>query len=247
MSSGREEMWFSEWWESRSWPARWRAAIAGGWTMLVVGLGLSVLALGALGAARPADASAFLHGVFAAGPVAGTGVLLLSIAGLPNAAAWVLQPAMGAGGSLPPYCFVSYGSMVGHRLPGGLHDQFWGFPVLGPGPRAYLSFLVVPLLAVVAGSIRAVRKADVYTGKEGSAVGAMAGAVFAVLFTLVLALVTVTVRMGGPLADVTSGFYRYGPYPAYGFGLALAWGAVGGAAIGGLVGRLREPPAPSSG
>ena len=62
------------------------------------------------------------------------------------------------------------------------------------------------------------------------------------LFLAVLALVSVTVRMGGSLFLVTSGYYRYGPYPAYGFGLALAWGAGGGAVVGGVFARLRGPP-----
>ena len=149
--------------------------------MLLGGLALSALALCALAVARPADASAFLRGVFAGGPLAGTGVLLLSIAAVPNAAAWILEPAMGgcvqagggAGGPLPPYCFVSYSSLVGHRLPGVPPDQFWGFPAIGPAPHSYLAFLAIPLLAVIVGAIRAVRRADARTGKHGILVGAM--------------------------------------------------------------------------
>ena len=251
VSSAREQLWFSEWWESRSWPARWHGALSGGWTMLLAGLGLSFLSLCALAVAHPADASAFLHGVFAGGPVSGIGVLLLAIAAIPNASAWILAPAMGgcdqvgggAGAPLPPYCFVSYSNLVSHRLPAAPRDTYWGFPGIGAAPHAYLAFLAIPAIAVVVGAVRAVRKADARSGRDGLVVGALSGAVFAVLFLAVLALVSVTVRMGGSLFLVTSGYYRYGPYPAYGFGLALAWGAVGGAAVGGVVARLRGPPA----
>jgi hypothetical protein len=219
--------------------------------MLLAGLGLSVLALAALAVAHPADASAFLKGVFAPGPVAGTGSLLLLIGLLPNAGAWILEPAMGgciqvtggAGTSLPPYCFVSYSSLITHRVPGGPRDSYWGFPVIGNAPRVYLVFLALPVIAIVAGAIRAVRKADARTGRQGALVGVMTGAVFTVLFTIVLALATVTIRLEGSLTNVAAGFDRYGPYPVYGFGLALAWGCGGGALIAGLAGRLRSPPA----
>jgi Family of unknown function (DUF6350) len=250
ISSVRDELWVSEWWESKSWPKRWHGAFVGGWTMLLAGLGLSFLSLCALAIARPADASAFLHGMFAAGPVAGIGMLILAIAAVPNAASWVLAPAMGgcdqvgggAGGPLPPYCFVSYSNLVSHRLPAAPRDTYWGFPGIGTAPHAYLAFLAIPAIAVVLGAVRAVRRSEARTGREGLIVGALSGVVFAASFVAVLAVVSVTVRMGGSLFLTTSGYYRYGPYPAYGFGLALAWGALGGAVVGGVLGRLRGPP-----
>jgi hypothetical protein len=185
--------------------------------------------------------------VFAAGPLSGIALLLLSIALLPNAAAWVLQPAMGGciqvtggGGvdsSLPPYCFVSYSNFLTHRV--GPAQPPWWFPTIGPAPRGYLVFLVVPAVAVILGTRRAVRTADARSARSGAIAGAMAGAAFTALYTALLALATVTVLLEGSVASVP-GFYRYGPYPAYGFGLALAWGVVGGAVIGGVLGRLRR-------
>jgi hypothetical protein len=248
ISSAREDLWHSDWWESLDWAARWRGALAGGVAMLVTGLAVSVIALCALAVARPHDAATFLHGVFDAGPVSGAGVLLLAVAMLPNAAVWILHPAMGgcltvtggAGGSLPPYCFLSTGTSVGHPLRSLGQDPAWGFPALGGPPRFAMLFLLIPLVAVCIGALRAVRKADARNGRQGALAGLFAGLVFAALFTAATALATVTVRMEGSLSNVATGFLRYGPYPAYGFGLALAWGVVGGAAIGGLAGRLRR-------
>ena len=247
LSSSPEGLWGSEWWESRAWPDRWRAALAGGRTMFLTALALSIVGLCALAVVHPTDAATYLRGVFAAGPVAGTGLLLLSIAMLPNAATWILQPAMGgcvqvgggAGTALPPYCFVSYSNVLSHRVPGPF-NMTWGFPAIGPAPRAYLAFLAVPAIAVILGAIRAVHVADAGRARQGLLVGGMAGLAFTAMLTALLALTTVTVRFEGPITSSAAGFLRYGPYPAYGFGLALAWGAVGGAAVGGIAAVVRR-------
>jgi hypothetical protein len=63
----------------------------------------------------------------------------------------------------------------------------------------------------------------------------MAGIAFTAMFTGVLLLAEVTARFNGPLS-VAVGFFRYGPYPPYGIQLALAWGVLGGAIGGALLG-----------
>jgi hypothetical protein len=173
----------------------------------------------------------------------GTGfaVVALGLLALPNAATWILIPSMGgclevgggAGSSLAPYCFLSYGSYFGHRLPDTFNSA-WGYPELGPSPRGFLLFLLVPAIAVLAGGALAAGRGGVRSRSEGALVGSMAGAVFAVALTALLILTLVTARFHGPLSYVATGYFRYGPYPPYGFVLGLAWGAAGGA-LGGFL------------
>ena len=82
------------------------------------------------------------------------------------------------------------------------------------------------------GGALATRRAEARGRWEGLLVGGMAGGVFAVLLTGVLILAAVTARFEGPLSDVATGYFRYGPYPPDGFERALAWGSVGGATAG---------------
>ncbi|HYU92119.1 MAG TPA: DUF6350 family protein [Actinomycetota bacterium] len=244
--SAGEGIWTSPWiWETETWPRRWHGAVRGGLWMLGLGLSLSLVGLGILALADADRTASLVDTAFHRGVGTGLAVVLLGLLALPNAAAWTLVPAMGgclevgggAGSSLPPYCFLSYGSFFGHRLP----DTFisaWGYPELGPSPRGFLFFLLVPAITVLAGGILAARRAEVRGRLEGALVGAMAGTVFAVCLTALLILALVTARFHGPLSYVATGYFRYGPYPPYGLELGLAWGCVGGA-IGGLVGAIR--------
>jgi len=245
--SAGEGIWTSPWiWETETWPRRWHGAVRGGLWMLGLGLSFSLVGLGILAFADAGRTASLVDTAFHPGVGTGLAAVLLGLLALPNAAAWTLVPAMGgclevgggAGSSLPPYCFLSYGSFFGHRLP----DTFisaWGYPELGPSPRGFLFFLLVPAIAVLAGGVLAARWAEVRGRLEGALVGAMAGAVFAVCLTALLILALVTSRFHGPLSYVATGYFRYGPYPPYGLELGLAWGVVGGA-IGGFIHAVRR-------
>jgi hypothetical protein len=244
--SAGEGVWTSPWiWETETWPPRWRGAARGGLWMLGLGLSLSLVGLGILAIVDADRTASIVDAVFHPGVGTGFAVVLLGVLALPNAAAWTLVPAMGgclevgggAGSSLPPYCFLSYGSFFGHRLPDTFNSA-WGYPELGPPPRGFLLFLLIPAISVLAGGVLAARWGEVRGRLEGALVGAMAGTVFAVALTALLILALVTARFHGPLSYVATGYFRYGPYPPYGLELGLVWGAVGGA-IGGLLGGIR--------
>ncbi|HSL68555.1 MAG TPA: hypothetical protein VK977_10430, partial [Actinomycetota bacterium] len=90
----------------------------------------------------------------------------------------------------PPYRFLSYESVFGHRLRDAFNSA-WGYPELGPPPRGVLLFLLIPAISVPAGGVLAAGWGEVRGRLEGALVGAMAGTVFAVALTalLILALV----------------------------------------------------------
>lgn len=244
--SAGEGIWTSPWiWETEAWPRRWRGAVRGGLWMLGLGLALSLVGLVILAVTEPHRTASLADAAFHPGVGTGFAMVLLGLLALPNAAAWTLVPAMGgclevgggAGSSLPPYCFLSYDSFFGHRLPDTFNSA-WGYPELGPSPRGFLLFLLVPAIAILAGGVLAAGRAEVRGRLEGALVGAMAGAVFALALAALLILALVTARFHGPLSYVATGYFRYGPYPPYGLELGLAWGAIGGA-IGGLLGAFR--------
>jgi hypothetical protein len=240
--SAGEAVWTSPWvWETEAWPRRWRGAVRGGLWMLGLGLSLSLLGLGILAIVDADRTASLVDTAFDPGVGTGLALIMLGLLALPNAAAWTLIPAMGgclevgggAGSSLPPYCFLSYVSFFGDRLPDTFNSA-WGYPELGPSPRGFLLFLLVPAIAVLVGGVLAAGRAEVRDRLEGALVGAMAGAVFAVALTALLVLALVTARFHGPLSYVATGYFRYGPYPPYGLELGLAWGVVGGV-IGGFL------------
>jgi hypothetical protein len=244
--SAGEAVWTSPWiWETEAWPRRWRGAVRGGLWMLGLGLSLSLVGFGILAIVDADRTASIVDAAFHPGVGTGFAVVLLAVLALPNAAAWTLVPAMGgclevgggAGSSLPPYCFLSYGSFFGHRLPDTFNSA-WGYPELGPPPRGFLLFLLIPAISVLAGGVLAAGWGEVRGRLEGALVGVMAGTVFAVALTALLIMALVTARFHGPLSYVATGYFRYGPYPPYGLELGLVWGA-GGGAIGGFLRAVR--------
>jgi hypothetical protein len=232
-------------WASEARGRRWGGAVFGGLWMLGLGVGLSVVGLLILAAVDRSTAASYLRAAF--GPGFGTGAMavLTFVLFLPNIGAWILVPAMGGclevgggtGSSLPSYCFLSYNSFVRDPLPNS-YNPSWGYHQLGGPPTAFLLFLIVPAIAMVAGGVLAARWAASTRRAEGALVGGMAGLVFAASFTFVLVLSELTARLRGPITYVATGYYRYGPYPPYGLQLALAWGVIGGA-VGGFLGARR--------
>jgi hypothetical protein len=240
--SAWEEAWASDWWESDRWSRRLRGALAGGWRMAWVGLGLSLVALIGLALARPGDTAAYFDAISAHGVVAAAALALLTALLLPNMAAWILMPAMGGclevgGASSTPFCFLSFGAYPGHQLGGPPNPS--GFPNLGSAPPVFLLFALVPVAAVILGGIRAARRGEARSPGDAAVLGALAGVAFAVIMFSVFVLSSILAVFNGPIYYVATGYFRYGPNPASGFQLALVWGALGGA-LGGRIGYRRQ-------
>jgi hypothetical protein len=240
--SDGEAVWTSDWWRGDDWSRRWRGILAGAMRMTVLSLGLSMLGLLALGAVHPHDVGTYFRTVFAGSSLAGVALIVLTALLLPNLAVWLLIPAMGGclevsgSGVYQPYCFVGYGSFLGHLLPGPPEPS--GFPQIGAAPPAYYLLLIIPLIAVVLGGVRAARRAEAGTRAEGAVAGALAGLVFAFFLAVIAALAMASARFNGPFYVVSTGSFRYGPSPATAFQLGLLWGVAGGA-TGGWLARVR--------
>jgi hypothetical protein len=250
--SSPDGTWGSEWWESDTWSRRWRGAFAGALSILGIGMVLALAGFLLLAVARFGDTAQYATDAVSGGPVAGLGVAALAVLALPNLALWIMAPSFGGclqiasgfGFTTGPYCAVSYANAPSHQLV--TRDIYWGLPELGPPPRGYWLFLLVPLVAVVVGTLRGVRVGGARTGREGALLGVLTGGVFIGLFLLALLLSTVTLRLGGPLSYVASGYYRFGPQPLDAIQLGLVWCVLGGALLGWLAGR-RSASAPARG
>jgi hypothetical protein len=235
-------VWTSEWWQGESWNRRWRGALSGGWWMLVVAAAASFAALVGLAVARPHDTAAYFRLVSDQGPAGTVAMVVLTALAVPNMAVLTLIPAMGgcleATGTAvyQSYCFLGYSSFAGHSL-GGIPNPS-GYPSLGSAPPAFSLFLLVPLVAVLLGGVRAARRAPARSRAEAAAVGSLAGVVFGAAVMVAAILATITARFNGPLFLVSTGYWRFGPNPATAAQLGLAWGLAGGA-LGGWLGWRR--------
>jgi len=98
----------------------------------------------------------------------------------------------------------------------------------------------VPIVAVIAGTLRGIRAGEARTGREGALVGMLVGAVFIPCWLFAMLLSTVTLRLVGPLSYVGAGYFRYGPQPLDAIELGLVWGVAGGSLVGWLAGRRAE-------
>lgn len=241
--SGPDGAWHSEWWESDRWGRRWEGAFAGATRTLAVGVVLALAGVVVVAVVRMGDTAQYASDAFAAGPVAGLGVAALAVLALPNAALWALAPAFGAcvqmSGSFgaAPYCVLSYTRAPSHQL--AARDIYWGLPKLGPPSAAFWLFLLVPVIAVAAGTVRGVRTAGVGDRREGALVAGMTGLVFTGMLMAALVLSIVTVRFKGPVSYAGSGYLRYGPQPFDAIELGVGWG-LGGVLVGWVAGWLRE-------
>jgi hypothetical protein len=232
---------------------RARAAVAGGWSMIALGLILSFVGLLVLAAVKPTATRGYFSGAFRGGADTGAATIAANVLVVPNMAAWVLFPSMGSclgvsGGSFGlqgSFCFLSYTQFPKSGAVGGLIGG-GGVGALPNPPLGYYAFILAPLVAVVAGGMTAARRASASTRGEAVATGVLAGVAFGLMAILTLVLSIISVRIGGQLAGVSQAVsVRLGPELAKSVLLAFSWGIVGGA-VGGFI-QGRTLPAGSTG
>ena len=213
-------------------------ALASGGRMLLLSLEFALAGLIVLAVAQPDATAAYARSVIRSGPGGATVIVAAQALSLPNHAVFTLVPAMGG-------CDGVYGEGV--RLDGICLDRFprefsldLFTPESGPrpdiadAPRAFLMLLLVPAAATTLGGAAAGRRGRGRSGPERAALGAAAGAVFALLVALAAALAGI--RVSGELfRGATAGSVVYGPDQLRAGILALGWGVLGGA-IGALLG-----------
>ena len=223
--------------------ARVRAALAGGWRMLVLGMALSFVGLLILGAVHPDATRAYFDAVFRRGSLRGVTLIAITALAAPNMAAWVLSAAMGSclgqfGSSA--VCVLSYRHFPssGGTLGGSLGRLVSAVPG-GPAPAGYLLFFAVPVVATVIGGVHAAARSRSTSRAEAAWVGAGAGLVFGALAAILVALASIAGSVGPGLGRASTTVFRLGPDPVRTALLAFAWGV-----IGGTLGALAHGPSP---
>ena len=145
------------------------------------------------------------------------------------------MPAAGA-------CDVVRGSERSDLLCYGRFPSFAassGEVTFGNAPPGYLAFLLVPAIATVVGG-RWAGSVSERSGVAAAAVGAGAGAVFAVVMLGAIVASSITLSYGAdPDAVGGAGHLWIGPDPVTGTLVALAWGVIGGS-LGGATSGLRR-------
>lgn len=238
------------WWTASDEPEsrRLRGMVAGGWTMLVAGIGLAYAGLVIAGIVRPDGAEALLtpttgsyYRLVFGEPDVGAVVLTHHLALAPNEGAWVLTPAMGGCVGVDPDSDVAEPFLCYGRFPletpfGAPSPSSWLQPSewirFGDAPAAYFLFLIAPGAATLIGGWRAVSAAGDADGSVQRAVvlGAGAGAVFSALLAVTSWAGSISawgsLRVG---LATDQGAARIGPDLRAAILLSLAWGVVGGA------------------
>jgi hypothetical protein len=229
-------------WPAEPWGSRLRGALVGGWRMLVLGVALGFLGFLVLAALHPDITRGYFESMFSGGGLAGTSIFLLHVAVFPNIGAWVLFPSMGtclgvSGGPIS-ICVLSYTNFPTAPDLGNIAAAASPFDFLPefPTPEVqWFLFLLVPIVATLAGGMMAARAAGTTSRGEAAVVGAMAGVVYGLLAFLVALLATITIGVSGSISVLTqTATFRVGPYLLQGLLFALAWGVIGGG-LGGLL------------
>jgi hypothetical protein len=224
-------------WAIEPWGRRLRGALAGGWRMAVLGLALAFAGFLVLALIQFHVTRAYFEGMFGGGVLSGIALLLLNIMVIPNMAAWVLFPSMGAcvglsGGALSA-CVLSYTNFPRAPELGGIPSAASPADILPTFPTpgaAWFLFVLVPIVTVVLGGMVAARKAQATSPGEAVFVGALAGVVYGILALAAALLSTIAVKVSGAISALTqTTTIRLGPYLLQGFLFALLWGALGGA------------------
>lgn len=230
--------------EPGSWGTRIRAAVAGGWTMIALGLLFVFVGLLVMAAVYP-DATRAYFQPFNESTSAGLTVIIFTLLFLPNGTAWILYPAMGSCTGVSGafhFCVLSYSQFP--RTGGAAvnpNNPLGGFALPNP-PAGYYLFILAPLLAVIIGGMVATRRGNAATRGEAAGLGAMAGVVFGALSLGLIVLSTINLKIGASTGTLgIGGGVQFGPEFNTGALLALVWGVVGGA-LGGLI-RGRSLPA----
>ena len=221
---------------------RTRAVLGGGWRMFVFALALSYVGLFVAGIAQPDGAVAlatpstarYVDTVFER-PGEGSALLAHHLALSPNEAIWTFVPAAGA-------CDVVRGSERSDILCYGRFPSFdmsSGEVAFGNAPPGFLVFLLAPAIATIAGG-RWAGSVSERSGVAAAAVGAAAGAVFAVVMLVAIVASSITLSYGAnPEAVGRGGHLWIGPDPVTGTMVALAWGVIGGS-LGGATSGFRR-------
>jgi hypothetical protein len=221
--------------------ARLSAWLAGGWRMLVAGLGLAALGVLVLAAVRPQGLAWYARGVTANGPRSALLLLGHHALVLPNQSFLVLAPSMGGctsisgpGGTQPLVCPGTLPALDDPALISavsrvdGAQTSTPAEPTR-PMPPGYWLFLLVPAVATVGGGRWAGRTwRGPASGRERALRGAGAGVVFAMLVGAGtwIASIDVAIVLN---ATSTAASFGLGADPAATALLALAWGVIGGA------------------
>jgi hypothetical protein len=225
---------------------RSRAALAGGWRMLAVALGLSLIGLLAIAALRPSGLQGYVDELTSQEPR--IAALILGHQGLllPNQGALVLVPAMGAcdtvtldGRRTDVVCL--------DREPRGGSPAAWlsstidasGSPPTRAAPWTVRLLLLVPAGAAAIGAWRAAVGAR--TVVEGVLRSVLAACVFAVLVGATVWASTITFTNGpAPGRAGSTQALAIGAPPLKSAGYALAWGTVAGGITGAVAGFRRR-------
>ncbi len=247
------------WWSAGAGGAI-RAAVLGGWTMLLAALGLVLCGLFVAGVVRPQGPEGLLTPTtgryvraVVSRPGAGPALLAHHLAALPNEAVWALAPAMGGCvGAFPeggePVRFLCPGRFpLEVALPAWLRapGQGPGRTRFGPAPWPYRAFLLAPALASLLGGLRAASAAP---RERRIVAGIGGGAVFGAL-VLVLGWASSLSVSGSAITGAgttLSRAVRVGPDLGASALLALGWGVAGGA-LGAALRPLRRSPSPAPG
>jgi hypothetical protein len=251
--SGGDASWAGVRWASAPFGRRARAAVAGGWSMIALGLILSFIGLLVLAAVKPDATRDYFTSAFRGGADTGAATIAANVLVAPNMAAWVMFPSMGSclgvsGGSFGlqgSFCFLSYTQFPRSNAVGGLIGG-GGIGSLPNPPLGYYAFILAPLVAVLAGGMIAARRASSETRGEAVAMGVLGGVAFGLMAILALVLSILSIRVGGQVGGVSQAVtIRLGPELAKSVLLAFSWGIVGGG-VGGFI-QGRALPAGSTG
>jgi hypothetical protein len=209
--------------------------------MFLLALALSYAGLFVAGIAQPDEAVAlatpstarYFDTVFER-PGTGSALLAHHLALSPNEAIWTFVPAAGA-------CDVIRGSERSDLLCYGRFPRFdvsSGEVLFENAAPGYLAFLLVPVIAAIAGG-RWAGSVSEGSGAAPAVLGAAAGVVFAVVMFGTIVASSITLTYGaGPDAVGRGGRLWIGPDPVTGSLVALAWGVIGGA-LGGATSGFR--------
>jgi hypothetical protein len=216
-------------------------AVRGGVRAFALGLLLSIVGVLVVASVQPSFARAYAAAIGAPDGWRGRAILGgHAVLLLPNQAMWVLVPAMGGcdeaavnAHGIPLLCLW--------RVPATLPvDVAVDTGIVGVEPEyrrppsAYLAFIFVPLIATMAGGVRAGRGAR--STRTAILLGGGSGLLFAALVAVGIAFARIDLRATGGFLGDSILRLGLGPELLRGSGLAAVWGIAGGA-VGGALSR----------